>query len=372
MCEERARRAPRRGLMSRPIPTSVRQMHPAQTIMSAYYRRRGEDRFTEVFAAVLNRSVDLLHGLVDRVGLERADLYEVRTQVNHEGVTIDLEVTGRAANGSVAWLLWSEHKVDDPLTIRPLQSEFEALGSRATSARGHLIAITRYAPTPEVRAHALTIGCTLLGWREVTSIARAARQRAGASALPTGIQEQLLEEWISFATHELEAPMEALTPERVRLLPEAEKALDTIEHLLTAGFSHACEEFGASAPRERDGELHANPPEGSWLADRSFRLYAKQVGDDGFGDIDGPCLVVGAWIEGDDAASARRSREFHAALAERGLAIWDEDDRHGGWIEFGVAIALTELATHRTLEEQQQVFAQVALRALRALSARPA
>src|SRR4051812_9921707 len=139
-------------------------MHPARTVMGAYYRRRGEDRVTAVFATVLNGSGEFVDGLVERVGLEPMDRYEARAQVSHQGVTIDLEITGRNTSGGGAWLLWSEHKVDDPLTTRQLQNEYEALQSRATPAPGHLIAITRYAATAEVRAHASALGCTLLGW----------------------------------------------------------------------------------------------------------------------------------------------------------------------------------------------------------------
>lgn len=79
--------------------------------------------------------------------------------------------------------------------------------------------------------------------------------------------------------------------------------------------------------------------------------------------------MFGGWIEHGDAVSARRSRDLHSALAERGLSIWDEDDRHGGWIEFGIPVSLTDLATHTSLEEQDRLAGEGCLRALRMLLA---
>jgi hypothetical protein len=85
--------------------------------------------------------------------------------------------------------------------------------------------------------------------------------------------------------------------------------------------------------------------------------------------VDSPCLVIGGWIEGDDAVSARRSRALHSTLGERGLSIWDEDDRHGGWIEFGIPLSVRELAARGTLEEQDELVGETSMRALRLLIA---
>jgi aryl carrier-like protein len=337
--------------------------------MAAYYRRRGEDRVTEVFAALLERSPELLRGLLECAEVPSANSYDIRTQVRSGEVTIDLEILGRGTDGSPAWLLWSEHKVNDPLTARQLQNEWHALAGRAGSASRHLIAITLDTPTPDAAAFAPTIDCKLLRWTTLTGLARAALDQGRSqdpaydSSTPA---HHLLAEWIAFSDNELEAPVERLTPERVRLLPEAEKALDTVEDLLDAGFTRACSDIGAGTPRNKDGELHATPPGDSWLSDRGFQLYT-QYEPEGFGGVEDPCLVVGAWIEGDDAVAARRSRELHTLLSERGLTIWDEDDRHGGWIEFGVALGLAELALHPTLELQEEAFSETCARVLRAL-----
>lgn len=206
----------------------------------------------------------------------------------------------------------------------------------------------------------------------MTDVARIALERSPPGHSPDHqptVAGHLLEEWIAFAKNELEAPVDALTPEHVRLLPELEKVFATVARLLAEGFIRACADIGASTPRQRDDELHAAPPKDSWLSERGFKLYAKYVPLDGFGDVTEPCFVVGAWIEGETAVAARSSREFHTTLGERGLAAWDEDDRHGGWIEFGVAVALSELAGHATLEEQDEAFGHICLCALRALAA---
>jgi len=343
--------------------------------MSAYYRRRGEDRVTEVFASVLDQSPDLLSGLLERLSLPAVDSHEVQTQVRSAGVTIDLEVIGRGADGTARWVLWSEHKVSDSLTARQLRNEWSALKARAGSAHQRLIAITLFAPTEDAAAFAAATDCTLLRWGEITRLAHRARdhhrsQTPGVrGSTTTTVADHLLAEWIAFANNELEASVEALTPERVRLLSEADKALDTLDSLMTSGFTRACTRLGAGKPKASNDELHATAPHGSWLADRGFKLYAKYLPDGGFGDVADPCLVVGAWLSGDDAGSARRSREFHTTLSERGLAIWDEDDRHGGWIEFGEAVSLVDLAAHETFDQQDAAFGEACVRVLQTLAA---
>lgn len=340
--------------------------------MSAYYRRRGEDRVTEVFAAVLEQSAELLHALIQRIGLPDAAAYEVRTQVPTAGVTIDLEIQGLRPDGNPDWFLWSEHKVNDPLTAKQLENEQRALALRAGATRSHLVAITLLSPTPDASTVAASsTNCTLLRWRDVTELARAERKRVLSAACDATVSAHLVNEWIAFADKELEVPVDALTPERVRLLPEIEQALNTVAHLLATGFMHACADIGAGTPKEGyNDELHASPPKGTWLSDRGFKLYAKYLADGGFGDAEAPCFVVGAWIEGEAAVSERRSREFHAILGERGLAVWDEEDRRGGWIEFANAVPLAALATHQTLTAQTDAFGAVCASTLRAL-ARP-
>lgn len=351
-------------------------LRPAPTVMSAYYRRRGEDRVTEVFSAVLNGAPQLLHSLLRRVGLSPAHIHEIRTQVRSGNVTIDLEIVGCDAHGTRMWVLWSEHKVHDPLTARQLEDESNALALRAQNVHRQLMAVTLVAPRPDAVSYAATEKYPLLRWQDISKLARQvpvgrAEERIG---LNPSVGEHLLNEWLDFAKNELEAPVEALTPERVALLPEANKTLETLEYLRTAGFTRACAEFGAGTPREVAGtpreledELHADAPKGSWLEERGFTLYAKFVIDGGFGDVDEPCLVVGGWIEGDDAVSERRNRELLITLPERGLSIWDEHDRRGGWIEFAAPLSLCELATHVSIEEQVHVVEEACLRAFRTL-----
>jgi hypothetical protein len=63
--------------------------------------------------------------MVERVDLGVAHTYEIQTQLNSGGVTIDLEIAGSNANGAPAWVLWSEHKVNDPLTAGQLENEWK-------------------------------------------------------------------------------------------------------------------------------------------------------------------------------------------------------------------------------------------------------
>ncbi len=343
--------------------------------MSAYYRRRGEDRVTEVFAAVLVQSPELLGRLVDRVGLASAGAYQVQTQVHTGRVTIDLEVQGLGHDGNPQWFLWSEHKVTDPLTAFQLENERRALASRAGAAEAHLMAITLLAPTSAAIAFAVSTGCTLLRWGDVTELARAALNRPAAERL-TGLEptvaDHLAREWIAFAENELEAPVDALTPDRVRLLPDIEKALDTIAHISATGFKNACAEIAAGTPKEAyDAEIHATAPKDSWLSQRGFKLYVKYLPEGGFGSAEAPCFVVGGWIEGAAAVSERRSHELHTVLGSRGLAIWDEEDRRGGWIEFGRGIALVELTVDETLQAQVAAFSAFCLSTLRSLAEDP-
>src|SRR4051795_13006336 len=91
-------------------------MRPDPLLMGAYYRRRGEDRVTEVLATVLDGTPAYIARLADRVGLPRAAKYEVETQVPAPGCIADLQINALASNGDPAWLLWSEHKVHAPFS----------------------------------------------------------------------------------------------------------------------------------------------------------------------------------------------------------------------------------------------------------------
>lgn len=243
--------------------------------MSAYNRRRGEDRVTEVLSAVLDQAPAMLHELADLVGLPPAHAYEIQTQVRSGNVRIDLEIVGFQEDGDPVSVLWSEHKVDDPLTAMQLENEMKALEVRAGSLRRALIAVTLFQPTLGAISFASATNCYLLKWTHINNLARRALE-AGRSA--DGAVEQppvatyALREWLEFARTELEAPVEALTPDRVEWMPEVGKAVDTVDHILHAVFTRACADIGAGTPREVDDELHAGPPEDSWLGNGVSRF----------------------------------------------------------------------------------------------------
>jgi hypothetical protein len=130
---------------------------PSPTILGAYYSRRGEDRATEVFATVLQTVPVLVSLLAARLELPEPRSYEVSTQVR-SGCVIDLEIAATASNGEPGWLLWSEHKVRDPLTADQLEREVEELKVRAGARPRKLLAITLDPPLTAVKARAAELG----------------------------------------------------------------------------------------------------------------------------------------------------------------------------------------------------------------------
>ena len=110
--------------------------------MDAYYRRTGEDRATEILATALRAVPAFVAQLADRLGLPRADAYEIGAQIG-SGPIIDLEIKARSGDGHPAWLLWSEHKVADPLKAEQLIDEDEAMAARACELTRRVIGCGR-------------------------------------------------------------------------------------------------------------------------------------------------------------------------------------------------------------------------------------
>ena len=329
--------------------------------MGAYYRRTGEDRATEVVATVFQRVPAFIAQLADCVHLPPADSYEVSTQVD-VGCIIDLEIRARAADDQAGWLLWSEHKVADPLTVEQLVTEATALELRAAGAQHKLIAITLYPPSAAVRAHSELAGVTLLRWKDLVDLARRALHELDDTAIDrperTGgsveIERHLLLEWCAFCEHELEAPVEPLTDRRIAILAEADKAWETLEHLLEVGFRHACEELGTRPPRFTGEEWQAPGPSGTWLADQSGKLYARYDVDDSWtiGGVGGPAFTAGMWVEGDDADALRTRIELRQRLREQGFSCWDEPGRHG-YIALAKTLPLVALLVSADVQGQE-------------------
>ena len=201
--------------------------------MGAYHRKSGEDRTAGVLATVLDRVPAFVDQLAQRVGLAPAEAYRVETQVR-SGRIIDLEITAEAGDGTAAWLLWSEHKVNDPLTGEQLKREAAALAAKAALVPHRLIAVTLYSASAEARDAATELGVELLRWDELLRLGqRAAAQITRAMdgdatrERSSEVEEQMLLEWSAFCEHELEAAVEPLTVARVGMLVEAQETLET-------------------------------------------------------------------------------------------------------------------------------------------------
>lgn len=341
-------------------------MDPAPTIMGAYYRRTREDRATEVLATVLQAVPAFVAQLAHRLGLPRGDAYEVGTQIG-SGPIIDLEIKARSTDGQPTWLLWSEHKVTDPLTAQQLIDEEKALAARAGALTRRLVAITLYPPQMAVAAKAKAMDVTLLRWSDVFRMATNAtielesQPEQGSERCPElgALQRHLLAEWRAFSEQELEATVEALTSDRVNMLLEASKGIETIQHLLVEGFRGACAAVGASQPKEAERQQRSAPPADSWFEERGWKLYAHYEFEETWATAgaEAPALIAGAWAEGDDADVVRQDVALRCLFAQRGFNHWDEPGKHG-WIEFAKSLALADLAASDDVDSQMQAVEQ--------------
>lgn len=147
--------------------------------------------------------------------------------------------------------------------------------------------------------------------------------------------------------------MEPLTSHRVAILAEADRALDTLAHLLAAGFTGACDLRGAEGVKEVDDEIHAGAPAMTWLADRSCKLFARCDSDVSW-VTEEPAFVAGAWVEGAEQDTVRGDANLLEDLAARGFKFYDEPGKHG-WFEIARTLPLAEIAAIPTLEEQEML-----------------
>lgn len=334
------------------------------TLMGAYYRQQGENRVTDVFATVLQSVPAYVDHLAETLELRPGGTYEVKTQVRSSACIIDLEIRARSIDGQLVWLLWSEHKVGDPVTVDQLSTEAATLETTADGLLHKLIAITLDPPTPAVRAHAEATGVTLLRWHEVVRIAErtmnaiveTAAQASPAAEQKAAVEHHMLREWADFARNELEGPVEPLSPDRVRILPEADKAWQTIEHLLQEGFREACEAVNATAPRWVGEQWRAGAPAGSWLANQGCKLYAVYDPDDSWivGGRGNPAFVVGIWADEPEADALRKQLELRQRLRHHSFTTYDARGRDS-WIGFVKAQPLAELADRQNLDQQSRL-----------------
>jgi hypothetical protein len=252
-----------------PVPYDP-AMQPAESIMQAYYRRRGEGRVTELFAAALASSPTLMTALAARLHLPDVASYQVETQKQVQDCRIDLEIVGRDEAGEQVWLVWSEHKLRAPFATGHLAKYAGVIDERA-AGRPHrlIIIITADAPNRDVTEETATLGVLSLRWDHVTTMVQQAGTALGGgswrtSTLPADgeTERRLLREWIDFVEYddEMERPVSPLTTEGVEWLERAHDPLETVEHLVEQAFREACDRLGASKVKVREDNWSAIPP----------------------------------------------------------------------------------------------------------------
>lgn len=344
---------------------SCASVRPADLTMDAYFRRRGEDRVTEMLAMTLAGARSYVYALADHIGLAHPADWEVETQVPAAGCVVDLELRGKDSEGRPTWILWSEHKVRAPFGRDQLTRLSNALRQEAAATTPtKLIAIMLQSPSQEVRAQAATNGVELLRWRDVVRLAeQAGATLAGGPAWRVqpdsegGNEERRrLLEWLSFCKHELEeTSVEPLTIRDIEILPEAEQALATIEELLEGGFEKVCAHLVAGPPKARD-EWNAAPPDGTWLADHECTLYVKHDTDETWPRVPPktPVFVAGIFTEGEDAKELASDEALVGALDESGFNVWI--DGKGSRAEFDIAqaVPMNEIVAQGTVALQEE------------------
>jgi hypothetical protein len=336
--------------------------------MDAYFRRRGEDRVTEMLAMTLAGARSYVYAVADHIGLVHPADWEVETQVPAAGCVVDLEICGKDQEGRPAWILWSEHKVRATFGRDQLTRLSNALRQEAAATPTKLIAITLRSPSQEVRAQAETNGVELLRWRDVVRLA----EQAGTT-LPGGPawrvqsdsesgngERRRLLEWLSFCEHELEeTSVEPLTIRDIEILPRAEQARATIDELLEGGFEKACAHLVAGPPKAKD-EWSAAPPEGTWLADHRCTLYVKHDTDETWRGVppETPVFVAGIFTVGEDAEELASDEALVGALDESSFNVWI--DGKGSRAEFDIyqAVPMEEIAAQGTVELQEEHLAE--------------
>lgn len=242
--------------------------------MSAYHRRAGEDRVTEVLATVLAGAPGLTNALAERIGMPAAERFAIATQqpVGPDCI-IDLEIRASTETGAALWLVWSEHKLEAPFREGQLAKYAAAIRDEADAAF-KLIAITLKQPNAVVLQEADRHDIALLRWSDVIALAQGAgvalRGRAWRTTSCTEcddeIARRLLGEWLDFCDYDdvMETPVEPLTPDAVEMLPAAEQVMLTVDRLTE----------GRSAPRA----LHSMPAQSRNATITSLRTRRPIVG----------------------------------------------------------------------------------------------
>jgi hypothetical protein len=344
--------------------------------MGAYYRRRGEDRATEVFATTLAGAPQLVERIARHVGLPPCENYAIETQVTSPAAIVDLEVRGVSSGDADGWLLWSEHKLYAPFGAGQLRKYAERMRETASGVQYRLIAITQYAPDPHVVKEAHALDVHLLRWRDIVRMTADVGRDIGGPAWRTqpvaGPLEQVrrgLLDWLSFCANEVaEVETEPLTTERIELLTEARKAHDTLEYLLESAVRRACEAVGAGKPREKADYWEATGPELSWPFETGAKLFAQYDEDDIAKAPTGEfAFIAGVWAEGDAAEILRGRSDVAERLTTRGFGRWDEEAGKGAYLEFGRTLALERVATVPSLDEQEAMVSEFVTGAFRAV-----
>jgi hypothetical protein len=330
-------------------------MNPDPTILGAYYRRRGEDRVTEVLATVLTQSPPLAGELAAHLGLDPPERCDVTTQIPIQGGIIDLQIQGYDADRRTIWLLWSEHKVNAPFAPGQLARYARELPSHAQGISHQQVAITLNDPTTEDKREASAHDVRLLRWQEVSALVDKAGQRLSGGNWRSRrcegeleIQRRFLLEWLAFADNELEAAMEPLTPDTVAMLPQAERLIGTIDHLLATSLTGACAELKASVPKYSSSNdcFIAAPHQDSWLAQAGMKLYMTYDSDGTWvaGTDDGPVFALGAWTDGGEYADLLSGEPRLRALEDDGFLIDDEPSGKTPNFDISTTLSMSEVA----------------------------
>jgi len=186
--------------------------------------KNGENRLTEILAAVVHAVPSFAAELMIDAGLPAGDSYEVSTQVEAEGKFVDMEVLSLDRNRRVNGRLWTEHKIHAQFGRNQMADYLERLHRRGGA--GRLVGIVRaeaQLPTGRpVEADAVVLPLLVPGanqqtsslagalWRTWTQIASLVDRVARRDAGPRWREHALAEE----------------TPARLRVLLEFTEALE--------------------------------------------------------------------------------------------------------------------------------------------------
>ena len=353
-------------------------MRPAESVMEAYYRRRGEDRATELLATVLDGSPTLRRELARHLELPEPSTVEIETQRSiPPDSRIDLEIAGRGAEGEPLWLVWSEHKLRARFSHGQLKKYATALPRYRTEVPARiLIAITLGEPNAEVMREAGDHGVTLLRWSTMLGLVQSAGAAIAGSSWRTRniggeaeAERRLLREWTDFADldDEMESPVEPLTAADVELLPRVEQLEDTLSYLTEEAFRAACGRVGGASLKEVDEGWHAQGPRDSWLHEFDALLYLNESVDDSkfaTAPTGKPVFAAGIFCEGSEAAELKD----RVAVPD---SIFDASEFTGRkrYFDIGYTIPMADVALSGDLESQVALLADFCESSFRSLLA---